>query len=48
MEFAIGINLAIEATQKLSGEGVKRPWPPLINMNKAAKALGQFRVAYAA
>jgi len=26
------------ATKKLSGEGFKRPWPPLIKMDEAVKA----------
>jgi len=31
-EIAIGTELGIDATRKLSGEGFKRPWPPLIRM----------------
>ena len=27
----------IDATKKLPGEGFKRPWPPLIKMDKAVK-----------
>ena len=34
-EIAIGSKLGIDATKKLSGEGFKRPWPPLINMDEA-------------
>ena len=33
-EIAIGSKLGIEATKKLPGEGFKRPWPPLINMDE--------------
>jgi len=33
-EIAIGTKLGIDATRKLPGEGFKRPWPPLIRMNK--------------
>ena len=29
----MGTKLGIDATRKLAGEGFKRPWPPLINMN---------------
>jgi 4-hydroxy-3-polyprenylbenzoate decarboxylase len=32
-EMAMGSKLGIDATKKLSGEGYKRPWPPLIRMN---------------
>ena len=32
-EIAIGTKLGIDATRKLPGEGFKRPWPPLIEMN---------------
>ena len=28
----------IDATNKLPGEGFKRPWPPLIKMDAAVKA----------
>jgi len=37
-EMAIGTKLGIDATRKLSGEGFKRPWPPLITMDPAVKA----------
>jgi len=30
--------LGIDATKKIPGEGFKRPWPPLIKMDKAIKA----------
>ena len=29
--------LGIDATKKLSGEGFKRPWPPLIKIDAAVK-----------
>jgi len=31
-EIANGSKLGIDATKKISGEGFKRPWPPLIQM----------------
>jgi 4-hydroxy-3-polyprenylbenzoate decarboxylase len=37
-EMAIGAKMGIDATQKLPGEGFKRPWPPLIKMDPAIKA----------
>ena len=37
-DVAIGSKLGIDATKKLSGEGFKRPWPPLIKMDDAVKA----------
>jgi 4-hydroxy-3-polyprenylbenzoate decarboxylase len=37
-EIASGSKLGIDATKKLSGEGFKRPWPPLIKMDAAVKA----------
>jgi 4-hydroxy-3-polyprenylbenzoate decarboxylase len=37
-EFAIGTKLGIDATKKLPGEGFKREWPPLIEMDPAVKA----------
>ena len=37
-EIAIGSKLGIDATQKLPGEGFKRSWPPLIEMDEAVKA----------
>ena len=36
-EMAIGAKLGIDATKKLSGEGFKRPWPPLIQMDRQVK-----------
>ena len=27
-----------DATENISGEGIKRAWPPLIKMNEAVKA----------
>jgi 4-hydroxy-3-polyprenylbenzoate decarboxylase len=33
-EIAIGSKLGIDATRKLSGEGFKRSWPPLIRMDE--------------
>jgi len=33
-EIAIGTKLGIDATRKLAGEGFKRPWPPLIKMDR--------------
>jgi 4-hydroxy-3-polyprenylbenzoate decarboxylase len=33
-----GSKLGIDATKKISGEGFKRPWPPLIKMDAAVKA----------
>jgi len=36
-EIASGSNLGIDATKKLSGEGFKCPWPPLIKMDEAVK-----------
>ena len=32
-EVAMGTKLGIDATKKLPGEGFKRPWPPLIQMD---------------
>jgi len=32
-----GSKLGIDATKKLPGEGFKRPWPPLIKMDKATR-----------
>lgn len=37
-EMAIGSKLGIDATKKLSGEGHKRGWPPLIKMDGSVKA----------
>jgi 3-polyprenyl-4-hydroxybenzoate decarboxylase len=36
-EIAIGSKLGIDATKKLSGEGFKRPWPPLVQTDAAVK-----------
>src|SRR6266487_6322179 len=36
-EIAIGTKLGIDATHKLSGEGFKRPWPPLIRMDETVR-----------
>ncbi len=33
-EMASGSKLGIDATKKLPGEGLKRPWPPLIRMDE--------------
>jgi 4-hydroxy-3-polyprenylbenzoate decarboxylase len=35
---AVGSKMGIDATRKLSGEGFKREWPPLIHMDAATKA----------
>ena len=37
-EMDMGSKLGIDATKKLSGEGFKRPWPPLIKMDAVVKA----------
>jgi 4-hydroxy-3-polyprenylbenzoate decarboxylase len=31
-------NLGVDATRKIPGEGLKRPWPGLIKMDEAVKA----------
>jgi 4-hydroxy-3-polyprenylbenzoate decarboxylase len=36
-EMASGSKLGIDATRKLPGEGHKRGWPPLIQMDEAIK-----------
>ncbi len=36
-EIAIGTKLGIDATRKLAGEGHKRGWPPLIQMDEATR-----------
>ena len=36
-EIGIGSKLGIDATKKLPGEGFKREWPPLIQMDEAVK-----------
>jgi len=37
-ELAVGSKLGFDATRKLPGEGFKRPWPPLIQMDPQVKA----------
>jgi 4-hydroxy-3-polyprenylbenzoate decarboxylase len=37
-ETASGGKLDLDATKKLPGEGFKRPWPPLIEIDEAVKA----------
>jgi 4-hydroxy-3-polyprenylbenzoate decarboxylase len=37
-EIAIGSKLGFDATKKLPGEGFKRAWPPLIQMDATVKA----------
>ncbi len=37
-EIASNSKLGIEATKKISDEGFKRPWPPLIKMDDSVKA----------
>ncbi len=37
-ELAVGSKLGFDATRKLAGEGFKRDWPPLIEMDKATRA----------
>jgi 4-hydroxy-3-polyprenylbenzoate decarboxylase len=36
-EFAMGSKMGIDATKKLTGEGFKREWPPLIRMETEVK-----------
>jgi 4-hydroxy-3-polyprenylbenzoate decarboxylase len=36
-EMAIGSKLGIDATKKLSGEGFRRDWPPLITMDESVR-----------
>ncbi len=36
-EVGFGGKMGIDATRKLSGEGFKRPWPPLIRMDPAVR-----------
>jgi len=36
-KLGIGSKLGIDAMKKLSGEGFKRRWPPLIKMDKATR-----------
>jgi 4-hydroxy-3-polyprenylbenzoate decarboxylase len=35
----VGTKLGLDATRKLPGEGFKRPWPPLIKMDDAIRAM---------
>jgi 4-hydroxy-3-polyprenylbenzoate decarboxylase len=37
-ELAVGSKLGFDATRKLSGEGFRRDWPPLIRMDEATRA----------
>lgn len=37
-EFATGSKMGIDATRKLPGEGLVRPWPPLIRMDPAVQS----------
>ena len=37
-EVGSGSKLGIDATKKLPGEGFKREWPPIIQMDEAVKA----------
>ncbi len=39
MNAASGSKLGIDATKKIPGENFKRPWPPLIEMDVAVKAM---------
>ena len=36
-EMAIGSKMGLDATKKLPGEGFKREWPPIIQMNDLIK-----------
>ena len=36
-QFAIGSKMGIDATRKLAGEGFKREWPPIIQMDPAIR-----------
>jgi len=36
-DFYIGSQSDIDATNRLPGEGFKRPWPPLTKMDKAVR-----------
>ena len=38
MKTASGSKMGFDATKKISGEGFKRAWPPLIKMDAAVKA----------
>ena len=37
-EIASGSKMGFDATKKISGEGFKRAWPPLIKMDESVKA----------
>ena len=37
-EIASGSKLGLDATKKIAGEGFKRPWAALINMDAAVKS----------
>ena len=37
-EIASGSKMGFDAKKKISGEGFKRAWPPLIKMDAAVKA----------
>lgn len=37
-EIAVGSKMGIDATKKLAGEGFRRNWPPIIQMDAAVKA----------
>ena len=37
-EIVLGSKLGFDGTERLPGEGFKRPWPPLIKMDAAVKA----------
>ena len=37
-DMTIGSKLGIDATKKLPGEGHKRGWPPLVQMDESVKA----------
>jgi 4-hydroxy-3-polyprenylbenzoate decarboxylase len=36
-EIGVGSKLGFDATKKLPGEGFKRPWPPIIEMDAAVR-----------
>ena len=36
-EIGMGSKVGFDATRKLAGEAFKRPWPPIICMDKAVK-----------
>ena len=37
-EIAMGSKMGFDATRKLTGEGFRRSWPPIIKMDTAVKA----------